>query len=135
MAFGSFGGKSDAPLAEMNVTPLVDVMLVLLIVFMVTMPVMTHSLNVNLPSNQGSVKVKADQATRLEVDASGGYRLNDQAVSADELLKLLQQSNLKDATLAIAADKNVPYDNVARAISAARQAGIEKVGLINAQMQ
>jgi biopolymer transport protein ExbD len=135
MAFGSFGGKSDAPLAEMNVTPLVDVMLVLLIVFMVTMPVMTHSLNVNLPSNQGSVKVKADQATRLEVDASGGYRLNDQAVSADELLKLLQQSNLKDATLAIAADKNVPYDYVARAISAARQAGIEKVGLINAQMQ
>ena len=135
MAFGSFGGKSDAPLAEMNVTPLVDVMLVLLIVFMITMPVMTHSLNVNLPSNQGSVKVKADQATRLEVDASGGYRLNDQAVSADELLKLLQQSNLKDATLAIAADKNVPYDYVARAISAARQAGIEKVGLINAQMQ
>ena len=135
MAFGSFGGKSDAPSAEMNVTPLVDVMLVLLIVFMVTMPVMTHSLNVNLPSNQGSVKVKADQATRLEVDASGGYRLNDQAVSADELLKLLQQSNLKDATLAIAADKNVPYDYVARAISAARQAGIEKVGLINAQMQ
>ena len=135
MAFGSFGGKSDAPLAEMNVTPLVDVMLVLLIVFMVTMPVMTHSLNVNLPSNQGSVKVKADQATRLEVDASGGYRLNDQAVSADELLKLLQQSNLKDATLAIAADKNVPYDHVARAISAARQAGIDKVGLINAQMQ
>ena len=135
MAFGSFGGKSDAPLAEMNVTPLVDVMLVLLIVFMVTMPVMTHSLNVNLPSNQGSVKVKADQATRLEVDASGGYRLNDQAVSADELLKLLQQSNLKDATLAIAADKNVPYDYVARAISAARQAGIEKVGLINAQLQ
>ena len=135
MAFGSFGGKSDAPLAEMNVTPLVDVMLVLLIVFMVTMPVMTHSLHVNLPSNQGSVKVKADQATRLEVDASGGYRLNDQAVSADELLKLLQQSNLKDATLAIAADKNVPYDYVARAISAARQAGIEKVGLINAQMQ
>ena len=135
MAFGSFGGKSDAPLAEMNVTPLVDVMLVLLIVFMVTMPVMTHSLNVNLPSNQGSVKVKADQTTRLEVDASGGYRLNDQAVSADELLKLLQQSNLKDATLAIAADKNVPYDYVARAISAARQAGIEKVGLINAQMQ
>ena len=135
MAFGSFGGKSDAPLAEMNVTPLVDVMLVLLIVFMVTMPVMTHSLNVNLPSNQGSVKVKADQATRLEVDASGGYRLNDQAVSADELLKLLQQSNLKDATLAIAADKNAPYDYVARAISAARQAGIEKVGLINAQMQ
>ena len=135
MAFGSFGGKSDAPLAEMNVTPLVDVMLVLLIVFMVTMPVMTHSLNVNLPSNQGSVKVKADQTTRLEVDANGAYRLNDQAVSADELLKLLQQSNLKDATWAIAADKNVPYDYVARAISAARQAGIEKVGLINAQMQ
>ena len=135
MAFGSFGGKSDAPLAEMNVTPLVDVMLVLLIVFMVTMPVMTHSLNVNLPSNQGSVKVKADQATRLEVDASGGYRLNDQAVSADQLLTRLQQSDLKEATLAIAADKNVPYDHVARAISAARQAGIDKVGLINAQMQ
>ena len=135
MAFGSFGGKSDAPLAEMNVTPLVDVMLVLLMVFMVTMPVMTHSLNVNLPSNQGSVKVKADQTTRLEVDANGAYRLNDQAVSADQLLTRLQQSDLKEATLAIAADKNVPYDHVARAISAARQAGIEKVGLINAQMQ
>lgn len=135
MAFGSFGGKSDAPLAEMNVTPLVDVMLVLLIVFMVTMPVMTHSLNVNLPSNQGSVKVQADQATRLEVDASGSYRLNDQIVSADQLLTRLQQSDLKDATLAIAADKNVPHGYVAGAISAARQAGIEKIGFINAQLK
>ena len=90
------------------------------------------------PSGTQSLKIKQmakAQATRLEVDASGGYRLNDQAVSADELLKLLQQSNLKDATLAIAADKNVPYDYVARAISAARQAGIEKVGLFNAKMQ
>ena len=135
MAFGSFGGKSDAPLAEMNVTPLVDVMLVLLIVFMVTMPVMTHSLNVNLPSNQGSTKVQADQTTRLEVDASGSYRLNDQIVSADQLLTRLQQSDLKDATLAIAADKNVPHGYVGGAISGARKAGIEKVSFINAQMQ
>ncbi len=135
MAFGSFGGKSDEPLAEMNVTPLVDVMLVLLIVFMVTMPVMTHSLNVNLPSNQGSVTVQADQAMRLEVDANGSYRLNDQAVSADDLTSRLQQGDVKEATLAISADKNVPYDHVARAISAARQAGISKFGLINAQVQ
>lgn len=135
MAFGSFGGKSDAPLAEMNVTPLVDVMLVLLIVFMVTMPVMTHSLNVNLPSNRGSVTVQADQAMRLEVDANGSYRLNDQAVSADDLTSRLQQGDVKETTLAISADKSVPYDYVARAISAARQAGISKFGLINAQIQ
>lgn len=135
MAFGSFGGKSDAPLAEMNVTPLVDVMLVLLIVFMVTMPVMTHSLNVNLPSNRGSVMVQADQAMRLEVDANGSYRLNDQAVSADDLTSRLQQGDVKETTLAISADKSVPYDYVARAISAARQAGISKFGLINAQIQ
>ncbi len=135
MAFGSFGGKSDAPLAEMNVTPLVDVMLVLLIVFMVTMPVMTHSLNVNLPSNRGSVMVQADQAMRLEVDANGSYRLNDQAVSADDLTIRLQQGDVKETTLAISADKSVPYDYVARAISAARQAGISKFGLINAQIQ
>ena len=135
MAFGSFGGKSDAPLAEMNVTPLVDVMLVLLIVFMVTMPVMTHSLNVNLPSNRGSVMVQADQAMRLEVDANGSYRLNDQAVSANDLTSRLQQGDVKEATLAISADKSVPYDYVARAISAARQAGISKFGLINAQIQ
>ena len=135
MAFGSFGGKSDAPLAEMNVTPLVDVMLVLLIVFMVTMPVMTHSLNVNLPSNRGSVSVQADQAMRLEVDANGSYRLNDQAVSANDLANRLQQGDVKEATLAISADKSVPYDYVARAISAARQAGISKFGLINAQIQ
>ncbi|MDO4249437.1 MAG: biopolymer transporter ExbD [Neisseria sp.] len=135
MAFGSFGGQSDAPLAEMNVTPLVDVMLVLLIVFMVTMPVMTHSLNVNLPSNPGSVTVQADQAMRLEVDANGSYRLNDQAVSADDLTSRLQQGDVKEATLAISADKSVPYDYVARAISAARQAGISKFGLINAQIQ
>lgn len=135
MAFGSFGGKSDAPLAEMNVTPLVDVMLVLLIVFMVTMPVMTHSLNVNLPSNRGSVMVQADQAMRLEVDANGSYRLNDQAVSVDDLTNRLQQGDVKEATLAISADKSVPYDYVARAISAARQAGISKFGLINAQIQ
>ena len=135
MAFGSFGGKSDAPLAEMNVTPLVDVMLVLLIVFMVTMPVMTHSLNVDLPANKGLVTVPEDQAMRLEVDVNGAYRLNDQAVSANELLTRLQQNDLKDATLAIAADKNVPHGYVAGAISAARQAGIEKVGFINAQMQ
>ena len=120
---------------DINVTPLVDVMLVLLIVFMVTMPVMTHSLNVNLPSNRGSVSVQADQAMRLEVDANGSYRLNDQAVSVDDLTNRLQQGDVKEATLAISADKSVPYDYVARAISAARQAGISKFGLINAQIQ
>ena len=130
MAFGSFGGGSDTPLAEINVTPLVDVMLVLLIVFMITMPVMTHSLSVQLPENKAVETAQPEQPVRLVIDASGQYSLNQQAVGADGLAAALA-AGFQDKTLAIEADKHVSYDYVARAIAAAKQAGIRQVGLVN----
>ncbi len=130
MAFGSLGGGSDTPLAEINVTPLVDVMLVLLIVFMITMPVMTHSLSVQLPENKAVETTQPEQPVRLVIDASGQYSLNQQAVGADGLAAALA-AGFKDKTLAIEADKHVSYDYVARAIAAAKQAGIRQVGLVN----
>ncbi len=130
MAFGSFGGGSDAPLAEINVTPLVDVMLVLLIVFMITMPVMTHSLSVQLPENKVVETAQPEQPVRLVIDAGGQYSLNQKVVGGDGLAAALADG-FQDKTLAIEADKHVSYDYVARAIAAAKQAGIRQVGLVN----
>lgn len=131
MAFGS-SSADGSPLSEINVTPLVDVMLVLLIVFMVTMPVLTHSIPIQLPT--ASAKTLPENAPKdilsLEIAADGQYRLGGQPVSAAELSAKLQNAyaDNADAVLAIDADKAVAYDAVVRALETAKQAGLTKVG-------
>ncbi len=136
MAFNVNEGGDDAPMSDINVTPLVDVMLVLLIVFMITMPVLTHSIQINLPTTSESKELQPKQDVKpinLAVNAAGKYVLG--AESSEELelaavktkLEELAKAN-PDAVLAIDADKDTPYENVAKVLEAAKDAGIAKVG-------
>lgn len=138
MAFGSMndGGDNDTPMSDINVTPLVDVMLVLLIVFMITMPVLTHSVQIDLPvsGSQATPEQKVDiKPIEIAVTADGQYTIG--AESSDKLdfeavktqLTQLGQEN-PDAIIAIDADKTVAYDHVAKLLEAARDAKLTKVG-------
>ena len=136
MAFNVNEGGDDAPMNDINVTPLVDVMLVLLIVFMITMPVLTHSIQINLPTTSESKELQPKQDVKpvnLAVTAAGKFVLG--AESSEELelaavktkLEELAKAN-PDAVLAIGADKDTPYENVAKVLEAAKDAGIAKVG-------
>ncbi|MDO5639595.1 MAG: biopolymer transporter ExbD [Neisseria sp.] len=137
MAFGSMNSGDDAPMADINVTPLVDVMLVLLIVFMITMPVLTHSIPLQLPTASENAKPQTEpkEPLRLTIDADGSYYLGADSASKQSLealtgeLKQAHDTN-EDTILAIAADKEVPYDFVAQALNAAREAGVSKVGFV-----
>ena len=133
MAFGSFNsGDEDAPMAEINVTPLVDVMLVLLIVFMITMPVLTHSIPLQLPiaTDEKPTQTEIKKPVRLAINADGGYFLDEKSVSLEELKTFLQQKHSEnpDLVLAIAADKSVEYENITNALQTAQQAGVSKIG-------
>lgn len=134
MAFGRFDSDDDAPMADMNVTPLVDVMLVLLIVFMITMPVLTHSIPIQLPTASESAKPKDEpkEPLRLAVDVNGKYFLGKEEMPLAQLGAALKEAKAKneDLVLAIDADKDVAYDEVAQALNLAKDAGITKVGFV-----
>lgn len=137
MAFGSMNdGGDDAPMSDINVTPLVDVMLVLLIVFMITMPVLTHSVQIDLPvsSNTPKPEQKIDnKPIEIAVTADGQYIIGAQ--STDKLdfetvkiqLAQLAQDN-PDTIIALDADKNVAYEHVVKLLEAAREAKLSKIG-------
>lgn len=135
MAFGHFSDDEAHESAEINVTPLVDVMLVLLIVFMITMPVLTHSIPLSLPTPQATIEKQQKEPKaplRLAIDINGQFMLGDQAVTLAQLRSNLsaQVKNDPDVVLAIAADKNVAYDSIAQVLASAREAGLVKVGFV-----
>lgn len=117
---------------DINMTPLVDVMLVLLIVFIITVPVMKHAISVNLPKTQASAQTTPPQTLRLTVDAQGNVSLDGQALNADTLkLRLQEQSRLEpQPALQVLGDKAVPYEHVTRALALVKEVGLQKVALI-----
>lgn len=138
MAFGSMNSGDDAPMADINVTPLVDVMLVLLIVFMITMPVLTHSIPLELPtaSEQGAKQdSQPKEPLRITIAADGAYYIGAESANkvdlagVSERLKAAKAEN-ENTIVAIAADKSVQYDFVNKALGAAREAGISKIGFV-----
>ncbi|MCP1659159.1 ExbD/TolR family protein [Neisseria perflava] len=138
MAFGSMNSGDDAPMSEINVTPLVDVMLVLLIVFMITMPVLTHSIPLELPtaSEQAAKKDKQPkEPLRLTISSDGSYYIGAESatkLSVEDVAARLKDAKAtnEDTIVAIAADKAVEYDYVNKALGAAREAGISKIGFV-----
>lgn len=134
MAFNVNEGGDDAPMNDINVTPLVDVMLVLLIVFMITMPVLTHSIQINLPTTS-STKEQPKQDVKpvnLAVTAAGKYTLGEESTNEMDLpavkAKLEELAkNDPDAVLAIDADENTPYEHVAKLLEVAKDAKISKI--------
>ena len=123
---------AEEVMSEINMTPLVDVMLVLLIIFIITIPVMKHSVNVELPQASSKPETVQAQTLRLSVDASGLYYLNGAQVSDADLPTSLQAEAGKNPQpeLHIRGDKNVRYERVAQALAIAQQAGLRKIGFI-----
>ena len=131
MAFGT-QDETDEVMNEINMTPLVDVMLVLLIIFIITVPVMKHSVNVDLPRATNQPQDTKPQTIRLSVDAAGNYWWNESQVSDADLPRLLRAEAARDPQpeLHLRGDKEVRYERVAQAMAAAQQAGLRKIGFI-----
>ena len=131
MAFGT-QDDADEVMNEINMTPLVDVMLVLLIIFIITIPVMKHSVNVDLPQATNQPENIKPQTVNLSIDAQGQYHWNEQPIADDALVAQLQAEAAKDPQpdLHIRGDKNVRYERVAQAMAAAQRAGVRKIGFV-----
>ncbi|MCC2636724.1 MAG: exbD [Moraxellaceae bacterium] len=133
MAFGSGDFDSDDEvMSEINMTPLVDVMLVLLIIFMVTMPVLTHAVKVQLPQAASAPAEPRPQAVTLVIDAAGGLRWNDEVVDAAGLERRLAAAARAPVPpeIRISADRNARYEPVAQALAATQRAGLSRVGIL-----
>lgn len=131
MAFGT-QDEPDEVMNEINMTPLVDVMLVLLIIFIITVPVMKHSVNVELPQASTQPQSTKPETILLSVDAQGAYYWNEARVKDEDLPAMLQAEASKNPQpdLHIRGDKDVRYERVAQAMAAAQLAGLHKIGFI-----
>lgn len=131
MAFGSFEKDSEGVMSDINVTPLVDVMLVLLIVFMITMPVLTQSIQLELPTANMEQKAEPKKIMRVAINLSGTY-LGEQMVNEEELKNAFstQFNEDKDVVVAISADVAVEYRHVVKVLELAQGAGLKKIGFV-----
>jgi biopolymer transport protein ExbD len=131
MAFGT-QDDTDEVMNEINMTPMVDVMLVLLIIFIITVPVMKHAVNIDLPQASNVPQDAKPETVRLSVDAAGDYYWNENKVTDAALQLQLKAASIQkpQPELHIRGDKAVRYERVATAMAAAQQAGIKKIGFI-----
>jgi biopolymer transport protein ExbD len=131
MAFGT-QDETDDVMNEINMTPLVDVMLVLLIIFIITVPVMKHSVNIDLPRATNQPQDAKPETIRLSVDADGSYFWNEAKVDDATMERQLQAAAKQNPQpeLHIRGDKAVRYERVALAMAAAQRAGVHKIGFI-----
>jgi biopolymer transport protein TolR len=138
MSFSSGGGgKSRMVLSEINVTPLVDVMLVLLIIFMVTTPMMQQGIDIELPETASSGTAPADEPFVLEIKKNRKIYVGEQQIPADDLGKRLTAifEKRKNKQVYLQADKAVDYGFVAETMAEIRAAGIYNIGLVTLPKQ
>ncbi|MGR4867283.1 ExbD/TolR family protein [Variovorax sp. LARHSF232] len=131
MAFGTQDDTDDV-MNEINMTPLVDVMLVLLIIFIITVPVMKHAVNIDLPRASSERELTKPENIQFSVAADGSYYWNEQKIADGDLPSRMAAEAAKEPQpeLHIRGDKEVRYERVAQAMSAAREAGLRKIGFI-----
>ena len=131
MAFDQGGGGSDS-ISQINVTPLVDVMLVLLIIFMVTAPILQQGVQIDLPKVSAGPLQGAEEQLVVNVGKTGQVFLNDTPMTLDQLTEKLRAiaTARPDRQVFVRGDQAVPYGQVMRAMGAVRDAGLTKVGLV-----
>ena len=129
---GFIADEHEEVMSEINMIPFIDVMLVLLIVFIITVPVMKHAVNVELPRASNEKELIQPQTLRLSVKADGSYWLDDKPLSDEQLAARLQAAGQENPQpeLHIRGDRDVRYERVAQAMAAAQQAGLKKIGFI-----
>ena len=133
MAIGSFNSPgSQMPTAEINMTPLVDVMLVLLIIFMITAPLMTHSVKVELPRAASTPTPDKPLTLQVSIDADNRVFVGSEAVDRDNLENRFREAVARDVNVEmhLKADRSTRYEVVAEAMSAARRAGLSRIGFV-----
>ena len=125
-------GRESSAISQINVTPLVDVMLVLLVIFMVTAPIIQQGVQVNLPQTQSNAIPGTEEHLVVTVAKNGKIYLNDNAMTLGELgIKLRAIKKLQaDKQVYLRADQDVRYGVVMNTIAAIKQAGIEKLGMV-----
>lgn len=132
MAFGSFNLESGGDMAEINVIPLVDIMLVLLVIFIITAPVITHSVKVDLPRVSHERNEVPPQAVTLSLDADGTLYWDQESLAAELLVDRLERAVAQhpELELHLRADQHTPYERLARVLTQARAAGVLRIGFI-----
>ena len=116
-------------LSEINVTPFVDVMLVLLVIFMVTAPLLQQGIDVNLPKAKGK-DLPPEERITLVIKKGGIIYMNDNTVSLTQMGRKLQAISKLNPNVFLKADKDVPYGFVVEVMGEIKEAGIEKLGMI-----
>ena len=133
MAFGRLDRSlGDQPMSDINMTPLIDVMLVLVVIFIITAPLLASSIKLDLPTTEAATASDAPQSVTVVVDAADLTYLQDRAVAQDELLRQLQMSarvNPQTEVL-LRADKAVPYGRIVEVMGAAQTAGLNRIGFV-----
>lgn len=126
------GGEDDQLMAEINVTPFVDVMLVLLIIFMVTAPMMVQGVDVSLPEAASGDLSTEKEHLIVTVDRENRIHINEFAVTLDTLREKMEKIRLgrSDQDVFLRADKAVPYGMVVQVMAEVKAAGVEKLGMV-----
>jgi biopolymer transport protein ExbD len=134
MAFGGFerGQSPSQPMAEINVTPLVDVMLVLLVIFIITAPLLAYAIRLDLPDVKAAPVNSRNEAIKVSIDAEGRVFWNADPVDAKDLAARLAAAAAKSPQpdLHLRADKATRFERVAEVMAAAQDAGLTKIGFV-----
>jgi biopolymer transport protein ExbD len=133
MAFGGFNEQGQqGPMAEINVTPMVDVMLVLLVIFIITAPLFTHAVKLELPTASSAPAPEKPESITLSINAEGKLFWNNSAVTLDELGTRFATAAQKkpQPELQLRADKSTRYEIIAQVMSSAQTHGMTKIGFV-----
>jgi biopolymer transport protein ExbD len=124
--------EDDDVLSEINITPLVDVMLVLLVSFVVTIPALTNAVHINLPKTVTTTPPEQQKAITVTVDSEGRVYLDNQETPFERLLPQLQalKASNSELTLHLRADDRVPYGAVAKTMATIERAGVSRVAVL-----
>jgi biopolymer transport protein ExbD len=134
MSFGGFerGQAPSQPMAEINVTPLVDVMLVLLVIFIITAPLLASAIKLDLPDVKAAPAAGRADAIKLAIDADGRFFWNEQPIADSELgARLAEAAKAQpQPELHLRADKATRYERLAQLMAAAQEAGLARIGFV-----
>ena len=134
MPFGGFErhGGTQQPMSEINVTPLVDVMLVLLVIFIITAPLLSYAIKLDLPNDPAPAAEAALNTIKLSIDADGKVHVDTEAITDDQLRARFSAAAKTSPVpeVHVRADKATRYERVAFVMSSAQQAGLTKIGFV-----